>query len=191
MPDEALRTSFIDALIAAFPDPNPGEMPDACLVLTFRADFMSHAVNYRPLADKLKDSVEFLGSMTRSELREAIVKPAEAVGVGFEPGLVDTILDDVERRPGGLPLLQFAQREMWGRLGKPLMTRAAYDIIDGVGARWQNVRRQFSTSQHKGVRTSRRLHSSVDFLPASCRLAKERKTRGTVSMQELGQQNGL
>src|SRR5208337_1460426 len=73
-----------------------------------------------------------LGPMTRNELCEAIVKPAEAVQVGFEPGLVDTILDDVEKRPGSLPLLQFALREMWGRLNSPLMTRADYDAIDGV-----------------------------------------------------------
>jgi hypothetical protein len=46
--------------------------------------------------------------MTRDELREAIVEPAKAVGVEFEPGLVNTILDDVEKRPGTLlrpPLL--------------------------------------------------------------------------------------
>ena len=187
VPDEALRTSFIDALIAAFPDPNPGGMPDACLVLTFRADFMSDAVNYRPLADKLKDSVEFLGSMTRSELREAIVKPAEAVGVGFEPGLIDTILDDVERRPGGLPLLQFAQREMWGRLEKPLMTRAAYDIIDGVGgALAKRAQAIFNIATQGGkdepqVVLFRRLFTRLVSLGEGAE-----DTRRTVSRQELG-----
>ncbi len=70
--------------------------------------------------------------MTRQELREAIVKPAEAVRVGFEPGLVDTILDDVERRPGSLPLLQFALREIWRRLKRPVITRTDYDSIGGV-----------------------------------------------------------
>ena len=52
--------------------------------------------------------------MTRDELREAIVKPAATVQVQFEPGLVDAIFDDVVSRPGSLPLLQFAMREMWG-----------------------------------------------------------------------------
>ncbi len=50
----------------------------------------------------------------------------------FEPGLAGTILDDVERRPGSLPLLQFALREMWGRLKTPFMTRSDYDAIGGV-----------------------------------------------------------
>ena len=134
VPDEALRNRFIDALIDAFPDPGPGSSHDVCLVLTLRADFYSAALRHRPLADKLQDRVENLGPMTRDELREAIVKPAEQLqpSVTFEPGLVGTILDDVERRPGSLPLLQFALREMWGRLKTPLMTRADYDAIGGV-----------------------------------------------------------
>jgi hypothetical protein len=57
------------------------------------------------------------------------VKPAEAVQVQFEPGLVNTILDDVETRPASLPLLQFALREMWGRLKTPMMTRSDYLAI--------------------------------------------------------------
>ncbi len=77
VPDEALRNRFIEALINAFPDPAPGATPDVCLVLTLRADFYSAALRHRPLADKLQDRVENLGPMTRDELRDAIVKPAE------------------------------------------------------------------------------------------------------------------
>lgn len=106
VPDDALRERFINALIEAFPDPPQGSTPDVCLVLTLRADFYNAALRYRPLADKLQDRVENLGPMTRDELREAIVKPAEGLepSVSFEPGLAATILDDVERRPGSLPL---------------------------------------------------------------------------------------
>ena len=132
VPDDGLRERFINALIEAFPDPAQGVPPGICLALTLRADFYNAALRYRPLADRLQDHVENLGPMTRDELREAIVKPAEAVGVGFEPGLVGTILDDVQKRPGSLPLLQFALREMWGRLKTSLMTRAEYDEIGGV-----------------------------------------------------------
>ena len=52
--------------------------------------------------------------------------------VQFEPGLVDAILDDVVSRPGSLPLLQFAMREMWARLKTPVMTHAGYYAIGGV-----------------------------------------------------------
>ena len=114
------------------PDPPAGVGPDVCLMLTLRADFYNAALRHRPLADKLQDRVENLGPMTREELREAIMKPAAAIEVEFEPGLVDAILDDVEKRPASPPLLQFALREMWRRLEKPLMTRVAYDAIGGV-----------------------------------------------------------
>ena len=88
--------------------------------------------------------------MTRDELREAIVKPAKAVQVEFEPGLVDTILDDVEKRPGSLPLLQFALREMWARLKTPLMARADYDAIGGVeGALAKRAQAIFDKATHQ------------------------------------------
>jgi hypothetical protein len=149
--DEALRNRFIDALIAAFPDPVANAVPDVCLVLTLRADFYNAALRYRPLADRLQDHIENLGPMNRDELREAIVKPAEAVGVGFEPGLVNTILDDVQRRPGSLPLLQFALREMWGRLKTPRMTRADYDAIGGVeGALAKRAQAIFDNATQEG-----------------------------------------
>jgi energy-coupling factor transporter ATP-binding protein EcfA2 len=152
VPDEALRNRFIDALIAAFPDPAHGVAPDVGLVLTLRADFINQAVSYRPLADKLKDRVEYLGPMTRDELRGAIVKPAEAVSVGFEPGLVDTILNDVGKRSGSLPLLQFALREMWGRLKTPPMTRAGYDAIGGVeGALAKRAQAIFDSATDHGA----------------------------------------
>jgi hypothetical protein len=132
VPDEVLRNRFIDGLIEAFPDPELGATPDICLVLTLRADFYNAALHHRPLSDRLQDHVENLGPMTRQELRDAIEKPADAAHVGFEPGLVDTILTDVEKRPGSLPLLQFALREMWGRLKTPVMTHSDYDAIGRV-----------------------------------------------------------
>jgi hypothetical protein len=149
--DKPLRNRFIDALIDAFPDPERGTTPDVCLVLTLRADFYSAALRHRPLADRLQDHVENLGPMTRAELREAIERPADAVSVGFEHGLVGTILDDVEKRPGSLPLLQFALREMWGRLKTPLMTKADYGAIEGVkGALAKRAQAIFESATDRG-----------------------------------------
>jgi hypothetical protein len=170
-----------------FPDPAPGSTPDVCLVLTLRADFVSHAINYRPLADKLKDRAEYLGPMTRDELREAVAEPAKAVGVQFEPGLGDTILDDVDKRPGGLPLLQFALREMWGRLKTPLMTRADYDAIGGVeGALAKRAQAIFDEATQHGtdgaaVAMFRRLFRRLVTLGEGAE-----DTRRIVTREELG-----
>src|SRR5271166_3482596 len=70
--------------------------------------------------------------VNREELRAAVVRPAEDAKVLFEPGLVETLLDEVESNPGSLPLLQFALREMWGRQEKRTITRKSYDAIGGV-----------------------------------------------------------
>ena len=61
-----------------------------------------------PLADVLQGADLMLGPMTRQELRQAIEKPAERMGVTFETGLVERILDNVANEPGNLPLLEFA-----------------------------------------------------------------------------------
>ena len=192
VPDEALRNRFIDALIAAFPDPATGAAPDVCLVLTLRADFYNAALRHRPLADKLQDRVENLGPMTRDELREAIVKPAAAVQVDFEPGLVDPILDDVEKRPGSLPLLQFALREMWGRLEKPLMTRAGYEAIGGVeGALAKRAQAIFDGATREGDRRCVRGAVPPTCSPVSSPSAKGPRTpaassAGTSSVRTPG-----
>src|ERR1700737_4260776 len=58
------------------------------------------------------------------------MKPAGEVG--FESGLVETLLDAVEKRPGSLPLLQFVLRELWVRHEKRCITRASYEAIGRV-----------------------------------------------------------
>ena len=45
-------------------------------------------------------------------LRQAIEEPARRVGLGFEPGVVDKILNDVAYQPGALPLLEHALLEL-------------------------------------------------------------------------------
>src|SRR5262252_1839179 len=130
--DEATQRRFIDVLLAGFRETKRGGSSEICLILTMRGDFFGQALHYRPFADALQDRVENLGPMNREELRAAIINPAERVKVSFEPGLVETLLDSVENKPGSLPLLQFALREMWLHLDRRCMTRAAYDTIGGV-----------------------------------------------------------
>jgi formylglycine-generating enzyme required for sulfatase activity len=150
--DEAVRHRFIDVLLAGFPDPTAGSVPDICLILTMRADFYGRALRHRPLADALQNHVENLGSMNREELQTAIVRPAENAGVAFESGLVATLLDTVQSKPGGLPLLQFALREMWGRQERKKITRKSYDEIGRVeGALAQRAETVFARLTKNGA----------------------------------------
>jgi WD40 repeat protein len=53
-------------------------------------------------------------AMTRSELREAIEKPAETRVMYFDPhDLVELLIDEVAGMPGALPLLSFALSELY------------------------------------------------------------------------------
>ena len=60
-----------------------------------------------------------------------IEKPAEKQDGGFEPGLVDRILDNVGEEPGNLPLLEFGLTLLWEAMDGGL-THAAYEEIGQV-----------------------------------------------------------
>jgi hypothetical protein len=174
-------------LLAGFTDPAPRTSPDICLILTLRADFYGQALRHRPLADALQGRVENLGPMNRAELQEAIRRPAESGNVSFDPGLVETLLDDVENKPGSLPLLQFALREMWGRQQNRKITRKAYDEIGGVeGAVAQRAETIFAAMTENGTdprmaRAFQRLFTRLVALGEG-----QQDTRRVVDRRELG-----
>jgi WD40 repeat protein len=185
--DEVVRHRFIDVLLAGFPEPSSVADRDISLILTMRADFFGHALLYRPLTDALQGHVENLGPMSRAELRLAIEKPAENAKVSFEPGLVETLLDDVESKPGSLPLLQFALREIWGLQEKRKITRKSYDAIGGVqGALARRAEAIFAEMTADG--TNARM--AADFQRLFTRLVTpgegQEDTRRIVERRELG-----
>jgi WD40 repeat protein/energy-coupling factor transporter ATP-binding protein EcfA2 len=126
---EPEREVFLGHLLAA-----TGERDEPLtVILTLRADFYSHCLGHRPLADRLEGRVVNIGPMTEGELHRAIEEPARSVGVRFEAGLVERILEDVSGEPGALPLLEFALTELWeGRRGE-LLTHEAYEEFGGIG----------------------------------------------------------
>ena len=153
--------------------------------MTLRADFYGMALRHRSLSDALQGRAENLGPMTREELREAIEKPAG--GVRFEAGLVETLLDDVTSRPGNLPLLQFALREMWFRQEKGSIGFAAYEAIGRVeGALARRAQEIFDSLTDKGanqqsVTLFRRLFTRLVTLGEGVE-----DTRSVVDRGELG-----
>jgi hypothetical protein len=97
-----------------------------------RADFFPTAILYSPFADVLQNASLILKPMNRSELTEIIDKPAKMLGVTFEAGLVERILDDVDKELGILPLLEFALTELWKKRSNKQLTHAAYGKIGEV-----------------------------------------------------------
>ena len=70
--------------------------------------------------------------MARDELRRAIERPAQRVGLSVEPELVDALLADVEGQPGALPLLSTALLELWIHRDGRRLALAAYARGGGV-----------------------------------------------------------
>ena len=130
--DKKVRQSWLDLLLACFQYTPPNLQLPPVLVATMRADFLGNALAYRPLADILNADIQLVGAMNREELLEVIEKPAAIMGVKFEFGLAERILDDVKNEPGNLALLEFALTELWDEKTGELLTHAAYEKIGKV-----------------------------------------------------------
>jgi WD40 repeat protein len=107
------------------------------ILITLRADFLDRCLAFPQLKDLLQDRQMLLGPLDEPALRDAIVRPAQAVGAYFEKGLVSTILRDVGAQPGALPLLQHALYELWRARRGPWLTLDAYEASGGVSGALQ------------------------------------------------------
>jgi len=122
--EEAARRCFIDNILEAT------AATKLSGVLTLRGDFFGRAVTaYRPLSDRVQGAQVNLGPMTREELRLAIEEPTKKVGLTFEAGLVDLILEQVGDEPGHLPLVEFVLRRLWEDRQGGQLHHAAYKAM--------------------------------------------------------------
>ncbi|WP_033322342.1 WD domain, G-beta repeat protein [Streptomyces yerevanensis] len=126
--DKAERARFIGLLLAA-------RKPDSRVrvLIAVRADFYARCAEHRELADMLRGAALLVGPMTADELREAVVKPAQAAGLLVERELTARIVEEVLDQPGGLPMLSHALLETWRRRRGRLLTLASYEAAGGVG----------------------------------------------------------
>lgn len=103
------------------------------VVLTMRADFFDRLSAYPDLAQLFEEeNLVIATDMTSESLRRSIEEPAKVVGLVYEEGLCDRILEDVRQQPGSLPLLQYALKELYERRDRRQLTWAAYEQIGGV-----------------------------------------------------------
>src|SRR2546422_1881054 len=116
-------------------------------MLVMRDDFYSHLTQHEELVQWLELSrgpIHVPLVLKQDELIAMVQKPAEAVGLKFEEGLVEAIVKDtmeaaIEAEDGGsagrssvLPLLEFALSELWKRRWEGMLTHEAYRRIGAV-----------------------------------------------------------
>lgn len=135
--DDEERKAFI-RLVAQEVKKGEGETR---IILTIRGDFLNRCADYLEiitLINSIPPTSFIVTPMSFAELEEAIEKPAKLHSVTFEHGLVSQISADVVNRPGALPILQYALKELWRvcieepESPEPLLTHKGYEEIGGV-----------------------------------------------------------
>ena len=133
--DEAARETFINNLL------NLVQAEDSrhLVILTMRTDYESYLHKMPRFQSVFAQGEIRVTGMNSAELREAIEKPAQSVGLKFDDDLIDTIIREILGEPAALPLLQFALLKLWDNRERNRITWAAYRRIGGVMAALENT----------------------------------------------------
>jgi WD40 repeat protein/DNA-binding SARP family transcriptional activator len=132
---DAERRSFVEVLTTLASSP----ASNVTVVTTLRADLYPRLAEHPRLADLASAHHHLVTPLDEVGLAEAIEGPARGAGLALEPSLTQTIIRDVARRPGALPLLQQALLGLWRRRGGYTLTLEGYREAGGVDAalsRW-------------------------------------------------------
>jgi hypothetical protein len=122
------RTAFAAALLTAV------RAADSRLrvVLGVRADHYGRCAELPDLPAALADGQVLVGPMTATQVRDAVVRPAERAGAMVEGALVSTIVAQVAGRVGALPMASHALLEAWRRRRGSAVTLAGYEAAGGM-----------------------------------------------------------
>jgi WD40 repeat protein len=124
---EPVQDKFMRELLALLENDLP-----VTLILTLRADFYGYLLGYAPLVEWLKLGQVNVPPMGPEELQAVIRKPAEEVGLRFEPGLVQLVAEETGQVEHSLPLLESALTQLWGWREEGALTHNAYQGIGQV-----------------------------------------------------------
>ncbi|MBD2214697.1 pentapeptide repeat-containing protein [Nostoc linckia FACHB-104] len=182
--DEIIRRRFLDCLLAIIQS-STNKLQSAVVVATMRADFLGNALSYRLFADVLQTDIKLIAPMNRKELKQVVEKPALKLGVTFEPGLIERILDDVDSEPGNLPLLEFALTLLWEKRTNKQLTHAAYEAIGEV----QGALASHADTIYKNCNTAKQQQVSRIFMQLVRPGEGTEDTRRVATKAELGEEN--
>mgnify|MGYP001218884101 CR=1 FL=1 len=125
--DDTGRRAFVACLLALFQAPELRHT----LILTMRTDFESQVARLPGFQPYFEQHSIRITPLNAAELRSAIEAPAARIGLKFEQGLVDTLLQDILGEPAALPLLQFTLLKLWEHREHNYITWDAYRALGG------------------------------------------------------------
>lgn len=125
--DEAERAAFLTAIAAVVEI----ETPQHRVILTMRSDFESFVTRSDEMSEWFERGRVTMTPLSAGELREAIERPAEKVGLKFEPGVVDRLLQELLGEPSALPLLQVTLQRLWEERERNRVTLGSLERVGG------------------------------------------------------------
>jgi WD40 repeat protein len=125
--DEVARNRFVENLIALC------QVPEAehRMIITMRTDFETNITRVPSLQAIFEQHAVHITPLTASELRQSIEAPAALIGLKFEQGVVDALLNDILGEPAALPLLQFTLLKLWENRERNRVTWETYRKLGG------------------------------------------------------------
>lgn len=105
------------------------KIPDCLVVLTVRMDFYADLTRYPLLWKEIQQHRQEIVPLDHAGLRDAILKPAEQVGVFVETALVERLVADAAGEPGVLPLVQETLSLLWQGLERRFLPLHAYETL--------------------------------------------------------------
>ncbi|MGK7887449.1 MAG: caspase family protein [Crocosphaera sp.] len=134
MCDEETRKEFINKLLDLLKN-----KPNLQITLAMRDDFRSRLREFQPFREMM--SIVNVEHLKHREIEEAIIKPAQKVGLYIYPDLKQQLINDVEDYPGSLPLLQYTLTELWNQAHQERETSLrleTYSQLGGIEGTLQN-----------------------------------------------------
>ena len=103
------------------------------LVFTLRTDFITPCLAIPALAQILQQSSVLVPPTLEADAyRQAIINPAEQVGLTVESSLVEVLLPELHFGAGELPLLEFLLEQLWEQRETGKLTLRAYQKLGGL-----------------------------------------------------------
>ena len=101
-----------------------------CVILKVRSDYLSQVASDSTLS-RLLERNQLLLAFTPQELRQLVEEPAKLVGLHFEAGLLDRLVQDVMGDPRALQLLRFTLLQLWDHRVRNRITWESYRKLGG------------------------------------------------------------
>jgi YVTN family beta-propeller protein len=128
-PDEKTRAAFINELADCLED----DTLNVHWVLALRSEYFSNLATFRPRIRNPFENDYRLGRLARADAEAVIALPADRLGVTFEAGLIDRLLDDLGQDDIAPPQIQLVCSALYSERGDArVITREIYEREGGA-----------------------------------------------------------